>query len=465
MNKNAEGQNSTTVDASPVKSFFVNMLTRDIKLEDAILDLLDNCVDGILRSGSTKEGNEPYQGYYAHIKYDKNSFSIEDNCGGIPWSLHNYAFRMGRATNRPSESVNSVGVYGIGMKRAIFKIGRYCLISTRNEDHEYQVEINSEWLTSTDWNIPVKENTHILKKNGTKIHIEDIYDGIKESFGIDEISFTANLYEMISTHYAFIIAKGFNVKINDKEIEAKPTKLIFMEEEIGIKPFIYKAKIEDVEIFLAVGFTRPLPSENELDEEQNGPKYSSMDAGWTIVCNDRAVVYCDRTELTGWGESNVPRYHTQFIAISGIVEFRAKDATKLPTTTTKRGVDASSRIYLQVKNKMREGMVMFTGYTNKWKKQPEETRKQMDKGKFYSLEEIKKEAINLKFQKTTNTPGEQYKPNLPMPENHTNRKAKISFARDREEVCEVAEYLFDDRYAEPSKVGEECYERILRNIL
>ena len=37
------------VDASPVKSFFVTMLTRDISLSDAILDLLDNCVDGILR--------------------------------------------------------------------------------------------------------------------------------------------------------------------------------------------------------------------------------------------------------------------------------------------------------------------------------------------------------------------------------------------------------------------------------
>ena len=67
-----------------------------------------------------------------------------------------------------------------------------------------------------------------------------------------------------------------------------------------------------------------------------------MDAGWTIICNDRAVLYCDRTELTGWGEAGVPRYHTQFIAISGIVEFQSNDPAKLPTTTTKRGIDASS---------------------------------------------------------------------------------------------------------------------------
>ena len=43
-----------TVDASPTKEFFIKMLTRDIALEDAILDLLDNCLDGIVRI----KGNE-----------------------------------------------------------------------------------------------------------------------------------------------------------------------------------------------------------------------------------------------------------------------------------------------------------------------------------------------------------------------------------------------------------------------
>ncbi|GAB8979638.1 hypothetical protein OkiPb01104_48070 [Escherichia coli] len=44
-------ENTTpTADFSPSKRFFVSMLTRDIDLNDAILDLLDNCVDGALRT-------------------------------------------------------------------------------------------------------------------------------------------------------------------------------------------------------------------------------------------------------------------------------------------------------------------------------------------------------------------------------------------------------------------------------
>jgi hypothetical protein len=34
----------------PTKRFFVSMLTRDIALDDAILDLLDNCLDGVTRT-------------------------------------------------------------------------------------------------------------------------------------------------------------------------------------------------------------------------------------------------------------------------------------------------------------------------------------------------------------------------------------------------------------------------------
>jgi hypothetical protein len=94
-------EGSKTVKAYPTKAFFVKMLTRDIPLEDAILDLLDNCVDGILRtkwSNGIPQGIEnPYEGYYAEITLDKSKFTIVDNCGGIPRNIaEDYAFRMGK---------------------------------------------------------------------------------------------------------------------------------------------------------------------------------------------------------------------------------------------------------------------------------------------------------------------------------------------------------------------------------
>ena len=131
----------TTVDATPVKSFFVEMLTRDIELVDAILDLLDNCVDGILRQRKNSSGEKPYKGFKAKITFDEKSFSISDNCGGIPGICTITRSEWVKSVSIEIANLPTVGVYGIGMKRAIFKIGKRCLISTQNQEDCYEVEI------------------------------------------------------------------------------------------------------------------------------------------------------------------------------------------------------------------------------------------------------------------------------------------------------------------------------------
>lgn len=463
-----------TVDATPVKSFFVHMLTRDIRLEDAILDLLDNCVDGILRLKKTLSAKERkpdnYKGFNAEIEFRKESFTISDNCGGIPWSLHDYAFRMGRMIDRPADAPGTVGVYGIGMKRAIFKMGKRCLISTQNGKDAYDVEIDPQWTDDEkEWHIPVDRAKKRLPEDGTTIVIGDLHEGIASRFSEDAKAFESELERMIATQYVFIIDKGFSVKINGKTVKPRPTRLIFDRSKLdrkreAIRPYIFKAKSDGVDVFLAVGFTRPIPSQDEILQEQEEKKYSSLDAGWTVVCNDRAVLYCDRTELTGWGEAGVPRYHTQFIAISGIVEFRSDDPKKLPTTTTKRGIDASSSLYLQVKNKMREGMAIFTSYTNKWKARPEESRKQIEAGEPLSFEDLKEASDELPYSQTKafGPTGEQYKPELPLPKQLKPHIRRICFSKRLSEIEAVAEYLFEDRTVDASSVGEKCFDLQLK---
>lgn len=452
------------VNASPVKSFFVSMLTRDIQLEEAILDLLDNCVDGILRTKGT-EGPKPYQGFKAEIEFGADSFSIHDNCGGIPWELHDYAFRMGPDPERPRQESGTVGVYGIGMKRAIFKMGKRCLISTRNGRDQYEVDITPKWIKDEDeWRIPVREAEIPTGYDGTTVLVGELYPGIAKTFGEGANSFKSNLKRMIATHYAFIIDKGFSVTVNRDLVEPLTTRIVLDEGDIkradAIRPFVFKSSVHDVSVYLAVGFTRPIPSESELMDEQEATRYSSIDAGWTIICNDRAVLYCDRSELTGWGEASVPRYHTQFIAISGIVEFRSDDPSKLPTTTTKRGIDASSPLYLQIKNKMREGMRVFTDYTNKWKGLADVSKRQIERGVPLSLEELKARTKRLTFSQTRTLPlGEQYKPRLPMPRRPEKTTRRISFEKEIIKINKVASYLGNSDM-KPSEVGENCFDTL-----
>lgn len=467
-----------SVSTKPVKRFFVDMLTRDIDVDEAILDLLDNCVDGILRSADGSLNAEtPYVGYWAKIKVGGNSFEIEDNCGGIPWSEHERAFRMGRPLSSDSSSGEihrSVGVYGIGMKRAIFKMGSRAMISTQNGQNNYRIEIPENWMADEDnWDLEVVPEDTEKGNDGTLIMIKSLHPEVADLFSAEK--FGDNLLNKIQSHYSIIIQKGFKVEVNGVEARSKPFRLRFAEEASrslpSVQPYIFKADVDDVEIFLVVGLREPIPSMEDTLEEQEYVRASSHEAGWSVICNDRVVLYCNRDELTGWGTGGVPRYHTQFIAISGIVEFRGPPL-KLPTTTTKRGLNFSSGMYQQVLDRMREGIRLFIDFTNRWKSQEAVAKALVSPAPALQYSELRKRAENMEFSTLrSGLRGAQYRPSLPLPPNDST-DIRISYIREREQVYALAEVLLEDFQDLKSrekelkrKVGERSFDYSYKSLV
>ena len=167
------------IGAFPAKRFFVDMLTRDIELQDAILDLLDNCLDGALRSVSENPDNRDreriYEGFEAKINFDDHSFTIEDNCGGISGKLAtDYAFRLGRPNDREGEKIPTIGIYGIGMKRAIFKMGTASEVLSKTKDEQFKVAITPEWISDDDkWELELERTNVDLNHPGVKISVRE----------------------------------------------------------------------------------------------------------------------------------------------------------------------------------------------------------------------------------------------------------------------------------------------------
>ena len=466
---------NVTITAFPAKRFFVEMLTRDIELSDSILDLLDNCLDGVLRKNNftpeqTFGKSNVYDGYYAHIEFDENSFKITDNCGGIPGKLaENYAFRLGRPSEREAEELPTIGVYGIGMKRAIFKIGTSAQILSKTDSEQFSVNITPEWMSDdNNWSLELERNEVNLDESGVSINIQNLRKDIKASLSKDR-GFEAELINIIANHYSLIIKKGFEVKVNGIIVKANSTSLILDEDSIknntdGIAPYVYKNTTNGVSIKVAVGFQRNLPSEEEEDNLLSG-RSTTEKAGWTIICNDRVVLHADKSKLTGWGEAGVPQYHTQFIGISGVVIFTSSNAELLPITTTKRGVDGNSEIYLSTKDFMREGLKFFTDFTNKWKSNSDE-RKQIvsTASNMVSTTEtdFTKSIPKEKWSTVRRSiGGEVFKPKLPLPRD-TDPVRQIKFSRRHSEIKLVSEFLFDDATQPPTEVGQFCFDAFLK---
>ncbi|HBC0023034.1 TPA: ATP-binding protein, partial [Enterobacter hormaechei subsp. steigerwaltii] len=215
---------------------------------------------------------------------------------------------------------------------------------------------------------------------------------------------------------------------------------------------------------VAIGFYRSLSTEKEEQDEQDGKSVSER-AGITIICNDRVVLHNDKSHVTGWGEAGVPRYHTQFIAISGVVVFQSNNPAKLPLKTTKRGVDSSTQIYSIVKEKIREGIKTFTDFTNRWKKASKE-----DLSLYFRSEETQSApSVTLsgkvksdEWNNVRRDGGRVFKPSLPVPK-ETDPVERVIFTKKKSEIIAVSEYIFEE-IRPTSQVGEYCFDQILKKV-
>lgn len=456
-----------TAKAVPTKQFFVSMLTRDISLDDAILDLIDNCLDGALRLA---DGNEvDYKKHRIEITLSKGQFFIKDDCGGIPRDVAiNYAFKMGRdADDKRDSDTETIGMYGVGMKRAIFKMGKDALVRTRHGTDTFEVPITADWLEDKEWGeLPIKvpsNNSEKLAKPGTTIVVKDLYPGVARHF--ENAAFVNEVKTAISHHFTVFLQRGLKIDINGETVKPVHVEVLVSKRKDGPAPYVYRKTIDGVLVSIAVGLNTSRQYDADDDDDGDGDfagQRSSATAGWTVLCNDRAVIVGDKNRLTGWGDG-IPLYHDQFIVITGIIEFRAKDATKLPVTTTKRALDTSSNVWLESLVKMKEGMRVWISYTNQWKNHPREDQashwadaRPMSLSK--AIEAVAPRARVKRSSDVLEFDPRKVKGALPEPKGSTPSSRRIVFSRSVEEVRAVSSLLFDDANEKPGIVGDKCFE-------
>lgn len=315
--------------AQPTKRFFLEMLTRDISLEDAILDLVDNSIDSLSRSRNLdlssnllKIEDQPDKILTnVQISVAPDEFRITDTCGGIGYeSAKSDVFRFGRVIH-PEQA--SLSVYGIGLKRAIFKIGQDITVESRTTDSGFKVRINvPEWSKEdSPWTFPLEkiDATKRLDDAGTTITIRKLNPEIV--MRINDGTLESSLRDLIATTYPLFLGRFVTVDLNGGRIE--PQKLP-LGESAEVTPAYHTFDEGDVQITIIAS----------LAERIDG-KWNTDRAGWYVLCNGRIVVSANKTELTDWGVK-LPQFVSKYRGFLGIAFFSSKNPETLPWTTTKR---------------------------------------------------------------------------------------------------------------------------------
>ncbi|MDO8500748.1 MAG: ATP-binding protein [Gemmatimonadaceae bacterium] len=337
-------------DATPTKRFFIDNLTRDLTLEDAILDLVDNSIDAFIRTrnidvspallrGAIDGGGLPASAPAAppiKITVNANEIVIADRCGGIAVDrAETEVFRIGRVD---SEIESALGVYGIGLKRAIFKIGRDITIQSHTENDGFLMRLDvNKWAGEDSWMIPfeVAPKAKSKAQAGTTITIRKLTPEVL--LRIKDPVLMRRLFEGLSSTYTLFLGRFLHITLNDKPVAAKPLPL---GSSADLEPAFRELTFGDVKVELFAGLAGRKAGEWNIDR-----------AGWYVLCNGRVVVHADKTETTGWG-LNGPQFVSKYRGFVGIAFFFSENPASLPWTTTKRGLNQESEAYLRTRLEM-----------------------------------------------------------------------------------------------------------------
>ena len=136
------------LNATPSKRLFLSIIA-DYDLNRSICELVDNGLDVWVRGGKARD-------ITIKIVLDEGqqTITIEDDAGGLAKSELQYIVGPGQTGTNPS--METIGIFGVGTKRAVVALAQDIKIKTRyGKQSTYQIEFDEDWLKDDDWELPV----------------------------------------------------------------------------------------------------------------------------------------------------------------------------------------------------------------------------------------------------------------------------------------------------------------------
>jgi len=340
------------VNATPTKRFFVDIVTRDISISAAILDLVDNSIDSAL--AMRPDGD--FTGITVDIVASASEFSIEDSCAGIGVDkAKEYVFRMGRPEDVES-APGSIGQFGVGMKRALFKLGSSFIVNSTTDVDDFTIEIDADrWFSAAEWSFPMTVHDFVEPDHtGTTIIVSDLHPSVIKAFENPE--FQSGLRDELRSRHRLAIGNGLQITLNTLPIEPAGSTVAASE---LIKPSMRSFTITApdgglLQVTIVAGVAANAVAGVDEDGEPESQTRVAADAGWLVFGNGRLLLANDTSSLTGWGsgKKKIPQYHNQYSRFRGFVYMHSVDANAIPWNTMKTSVDPDSPIWKQVLEQM-----------------------------------------------------------------------------------------------------------------
>jgi len=302
------------IDATPDKRMLYS-ITRDIDIETAILELVDNAIDNSYANKTAR--------LRVDVEITQDQIKIKDNSGGINENDLKLLLQPGGTTRFQTDGL--FGIFGMGAKRAIFAISSDITIKSRIRGNDgYEIHIPEDWISNKSWKLKASKNNEI--EEGTT---EIILKSLSQKPLNEEL---VELKNLLGETYARIIDENRKIFFND--IEIRPILKINWAAAESYPPKRFKFSIpyknSELKVALTIGFT--------AESSQIG------NYGFDLVSNGRLVKKYIHDSRLGFETNLLGKPHTYLSWFKGIIEIDGP-ARLMPWDSMKHDLDIKIPIY------------------------------------------------------------------------------------------------------------------------
>jgi len=332
----------SSIDATPDKRLYWSIIS-DYELLTGICELIDNAIDLWTRGGRKRKLQVS-----VHVDPDQQALRIQDNAGGVPENQLGLLVTPGGSLNDPLG--RSIGIFGVGSKRACVALGQRTSIQTRYRNKQtYMVEVNDAWLNESTWELPTYQ-TQDIAQGTTKIEISLL----RRPLQIEDVE---RLRAHLAATYCKFLAADFSITLNGATVD--PTTFDRWAYPPSMLPSEYEFEVDLEEL----GSLRVrLQAGLILDRDPEAQNY-----GVYIFCNDRLVVKELRERAVGYlVSSEAGRPHPDASLCRVLVSFEGA-AKAMPWNSAKNGVNYSHLAFRAAQKRIVELVSHYTKASRRWK--------------------------------------------------------------------------------------------------
>lgn len=338
----------TRVDGTPKKRSFLAIIS-DYDLKTGLCELIDNAIDHWSDNGrSTKLSVE------ITLDHERQLVRVWDNAGGLAEEDAELLVAPGASGNALDKT--SIGIFGVGGKRAAVALGELVEIRTRrNNKRSFQVDLTKEWVEDPDWYLDIYEIPDITPGT-TSVEITKVRQG----FDGEDINI---IRRHIGETYSWFIGQGCKISVNSEIVQpavfdawAYPPEFVPKHVTFQVEPSPGK--------FLQVEMTGGLILDRVKDAENYGVYFT---------CNERLIVKELKVREVGYyvpSEAGTPHPDASLARV--IVKFFGP-AELMPWNSSKSGINYSHPAFMSVRGRIIDFASYFSTVSRRLKHDWENT--------------------------------------------------------------------------------------------